>query len=142
MSGQGNLLDYCEHCACNVDAAVKAVMRQAAKDSPYSREQICDRMNEIAESAGMRIGGGNAKALSLAMLEKWLAPMEREHVPPLRALVVFCRAVGTVEPLRAMAAPLGAQLVDKRQALLLQKAELDVEIRTLQRRRKKLEDKI
>lgn len=139
MSGQGNLLDYCTQCACNVDAAVKAAMRQAAKESTYSREIICDRMNEIAEAAGFRLGGGNSKALSLALLEKWLNPLEREHTPPLRALAVFCRALGTVEPLRAMANPLGAHVIDKRQALLLKRAEVDEEIRTLQRLKKKIE---
>lgn len=139
MSGQGNLLDYCNQCACNVDAAVKTAMRQAAKDSPYSREIICDRMNEIAEAAGVRLGGGNSKALSLALLEKWLNPLEREHTPPIRALTVFCRALDTVEPLRAMASPLGAHIIDKRQALLLKRAELDDEIRALQRLKKKIE---
>lgn len=139
MSGQGNLLNYCDHFAFNVDAAVKTAMRQAAKDSSYSRDQICDRMNEIAESAGFRLGGGNSKALSLALLEKWLNPLEREHTPPLRALAVFCRAVVTVEPLRALTSPLGAQIIDKRQSLLLKRAELDEEIRNLQRMKKKIE---
>jgi len=139
MSGQGNLLEYCEQYACNVDAAVKAAMRQAAKDSPLSRDQICERMNLIAENAGFRLGGGNAKALSLALLEKWLNPLEREHTPPLRALAVFCRALDTVEPLRAVAHPLGAHIIDKRQALLLKRAEVDEKIRTLQRLKKKIE---
>lgn len=139
MSGQGNLLNYCDQCACNVDAAVKTAMRQSAKDSPLSRDQICDRMNELAEAAGFRLGGGNSKALSLALLEKWLNPLEREHMPTLRALTVFCRAVETVEPLRAMAAPLGAHLINKRQALLLKRAELEEEIRNLQRIKKKIE---
>jgi len=139
MSGQGNLFDYCEQHVCNVDAAVKSAMRQAAKDSPFSREIICDRMNEIAEIAGFRLGGGNTRALSLALLEKWLNPLEREHTPPLRALAVFCRALGTVEPLRAVASPLGAHIIDKRQALLLKRAEVDDEIRALQRLKKKIE---
>lgn len=139
MSGQGSLFNYCGQIACNVDAAVKAAMRQASKDSHHSRDQICDRMNEIAEAAGFRLGGGNSKALSLAMLEKWLNPAEREHTPPLRALIVFCRALGTVEPLRAMAIPLGAHIIDKRQALLLKRAEVDEEIRTLQRLKKRIE---
>lgn len=139
MSGQGNLLDYCDKYACNVDAAVKTAMRQAAKDSPFSREIICDRMNEVAEAAGFRLGGGNSKALSLALLEKWLNPLEREHTPPIRALAVFCRAVGTVEPLRAMANPLGAHIIDKRQSLLLKRAELDEEITILKRKKKRIE---
>lgn len=101
MSGQGNLLNYCDQLSCNVDAVVKMAMRQSAKDSPLSREQICDRMNEVAEAAGFRLG--------------------------------------SVEPLRAMARPLGAHIIDKRQALLLKRAEVDEEIRSLQRLKKKIE---
>lgn len=134
---QGNLLTYCG--SLNVDAAVKASMSRVARTSPLSREQICDAMNEIAENSGIRLGGGNSPRLTLPVLEKWLNPLDREHLPSLKALAAFCRAVNSAEPLQALAAPLGLAVIDHRQAKLLRHAELEAEIKELQRRKKAIE---
>jgi len=96
-------------------------------------------MNEIAESSGARLGGGNSPRLTLPVLEKWLNPMDREHLPSLKALAAFCRAVDSAEPLRAIAAPLGLSVIDRRQAKLLERAELEAQIKDLQRRKKAIE---
>lgn len=122
--------------------AVKAAMNRAAKGSSLSREQICDRMSEVAAEHGVRLQAGNALRMAPATLEKWLNPADREHVPGLRALVVFCRAVGDHEALQALAAPLGLTLIDERQAALLERAEIEEQIRRLKRRQKKLEESL
>lgn len=122
--------------------AVKAAMNRAARGSSLSREQICDRMSELAAEHGIRLQAGNSRRMAPATLEKWLNPAEREHVPGLRALVVFCRVVGGHEAIQALAAPLSLRLIDERQAALLERAEIEAEIKRLQRRKKKLEDEL
>lgn len=134
---QGNLLTY--YLSLNLDAAVKAAMNRAAKASALSREQLCDALNKMAELSGIRLGGGHSHRLTLPVLEKWLNPMDREHLPSLKALAAFCRAVDSAEPLQALAAPLGLTVIDGHQAKLLKRAELEAEIKELQRRKKAIE---
>lgn len=122
--------------------AVKAAMNRAAKGSALSREQICDRMSEVAVEHGIRLQAGNSWRMAPATLEKWLNPADREHVPGPRALVVFCKVVGDHGAIQALAAPLGLTLIDERQAALLERAEIEAEIKRLQRRKKKLEEEI
>lgn len=122
----------------DTDPAVKAAMREVARTCGLSREQICDRMNELAGQAGIRLGGGNAKSLAVATLEKWLNPLDREHIPSARAIGVFCRAVGSFEPLQALAAPHGLRLIDEEQARKLRMAEIEEEMEALKRERQRL----
>ncbi len=77
----------------------KSVMNQMAARSGLSRDEILDRMNQIAKDAGISLSRGNAKSLTLATLEKWLNPANSEHVPSLMAVNVFCQAIKTVAPL-------------------------------------------
>lgn len=123
----------------HVDSAVKAAMNKALRGSRMSREQLVDAMNELAETEGIRLSGGNAKRLQLSTLEKWLAPFDREHIPSLKALAIFCKALGASEPMQALVAPLGLRLIDERQAKLLERAEIEEEIRTLKRRKQRIE---
>lgn len=77
---------------------VRAAMNRAAAASPLSREQIVERMNELARAAGVRMTRGNAKKISLDTLEKWLNPYG-DYAPSLLAVEIFMRAAGTLEPL-------------------------------------------
>ncbi len=79
---------------------VKAAMNRAAAASAFSREQILDRMNHLAQVAGVRMTQGNAKAIKIDTLEKWLAP-DSDATPSLLAVEIFMQAVGNVEPLAA-----------------------------------------
>jgi hypothetical protein len=123
----------------NPERAVKAAMHRAAKASPLSREQIRDRMEELAREAGVKLCGGNSRQLSVETLEKWLNPQDTGHLPSLRALVVFCKAVQASGPLAALAAPLGLAVIDKEQQRLLRAAEIDAEIARLKREKRRLE---
>lgn len=122
----------------DIDPVVKAAMREAARTSGLSREQICDRMNDLAGQAGIRLGGGNAKALAMATLEKWLNPLDREHIPSARAIGVFCRVVQDRAPLQALVAPHGLHLIDEQQARRLRMAEIEEEMEALKRERQRL----
>jgi len=91
--------------------AVKAAMNRAAnRCHRLSRQQLCDAMNDLADAAGIKLTGGNARQLSFATLEKWLNPQDVEHLPSLVAVHVFCLVLDDVEPLRVQAAVLGCEL--------------------------------
>jgi hypothetical protein len=83
-------------------ARVKSAMNQSAMRCGASRDEIADRMNEIAKSAGVSLSRGNAKSVTLATLEKWLNPANAEHVPSILAVNVFCLATKSTAPLMVM----------------------------------------
>lgn len=103
----------------NVLRDVKTRMATAAKESGNSREQLCDALNELADRYGVCLAGGRGQKLTLAVLEKWLNPDEKEHFPSVKALPIFCAVARSVEPLRAMVEPLGWQVIDSQDARLL-----------------------
>lgn len=83
-----------------IEKVICAAMNKAAEESLFSREQILERMNDLARSAGIRLTGGNAKSISIHTLEKWLNP-NADHIPSLRAIEVFMQACQSFEPLDA-----------------------------------------
>lgn len=117
---------------------VKSAMRAAAADSHLSREQICDRMNELAEQHGFRLQGNGG--LRVATLEKWLNPCEREHAPSLLGVLLFCRVLGCAQPLRSLVAPLGLHVIGEDDARLLRLAQVEDEIERLRRERRRLKE--
>lgn len=82
------------------NAAIKVAMQNALSEARpiLSREQVLDRMNGIAASAGVKLTVGNSRCLSLPTFDKWLNPGDREHLPSILALHVFCLAVGNMAP--------------------------------------------
>lgn len=110
-NGNQNLFDCFQAQAPGLVPMVKTAMRDAARDSNLSREQILDRMNGIAMVAGVRLTIGNASALSQATLDKWLNPADREHVPGILAVNVFCAAVANHAPLEAQLAAHGLEML-------------------------------
>ena len=96
---------------------IRSAMNRAAAASPYSRQQIVDRMNALALAAGVRLTQGKAKTITLDTLEKWLNPAS-DHVPGLLAVEVFMRALGAVEPLAAWLALHGAEVMTGKDKML------------------------
>lgn len=125
-----------------LDRGIKVAMNEACRNAciqqGLSRDNILDKMNEIALKAGVRLTGGNAHALSLAMFEKWLNPADKGHMPSLRALAVFCAAVESVTPFAVLVASVGGAVINETQQIRLEQAEIDDEIKRLQRRKKHL----
>ncbi len=125
----------------NVDADIAASMSRIIEASGLSRAEAVDRLNETAQRHGVRLCGGNAEALTLATLEKWLNPRESKNVPSTRALNVFCHAFGTKEPLDVLARSHGQgwRVIDGEEAKLLEWARTEREIRSLRAKKRKLE---
>lgn len=92
-------------------AATKTALNRAAAASQLSRAQITDRANAIAQAAGVRLTQGNAKSVGADLVDKWLNPSEREHVPSLLAVNVLCLALGDPAPLAAMLQAHGCELM-------------------------------
>jgi hypothetical protein len=103
----------------NVLRTVKAAMATAHKESGLSRDELCDRLNELADRYGVCLVSGRGQKLTLPTLEKWLNTEEREHFPSIKALPVFCAATNDIGPMRAMIEPLGWQIIGDQDARLL-----------------------
>ena len=123
-------------------ANVKSAMNRAASRCGLSRDEIADRMNQIAQDAGVSLSRGNAKRVTLATLEKWLNPANMEHQPSILALNVFCMAVKSAEPLAVMLRPHGCGVMTPQDKKLRDYAEAILAEREAKKRKKQLELKL
>ena len=103
----------------NIGKKLKEQMASSARASKFSREELLDRMNDLASRYGVRLVKGNGAGLSLATLEKWLNPEAMEHVPGVNSLLIFCAAIEDLAPMREVLAPLGGMLIDEEEVKLL-----------------------
>jgi hypothetical protein len=103
----------------NVLRDVKTAMASAYKECGMSREELCDRMNDLADRYGVCLVGGRGQKLTMPTIEKWLNPEDREHFPSIKALPVFCAVTNDIAPMRAMIEPLGWQIIGDQDARLL-----------------------
>ncbi|MGD9611187.1 MAG: hypothetical protein AB7U59_17455 [Desulfovibrionaceae bacterium] len=128
----------------NMDADIATSMSRIIDASGISRAEAVDRLNEAARRYGVRLCGGNAEALTLAALEKWLNPNESKNVPSTRALNLFCHVFGSPEPLDLLARShgLGWRVIDGEDARLLEWARTEQEIRRLRARKRKIETEL
>ena len=126
----------------NVLRDMKVAMAQAAKASGLSREELCDRINQLADRYGVRLVKGTGQNMTVDTLEKWLNPEDKERVIPAKALSVFCAATGSIEPMQVLVAPLGWRVINERQAKLLELAELDQDVKKKKARMRKIEAEI
>ena len=123
-------------------SAVKMAMCDAAKRSGLSRDQIVDKMNELAASAGIRCAG-MAQKVTLAILDKWLAPGADEYHIPLRVLPLFCRVTSSNLPLYIYANFfLEAEIISKDDKKLLNWAKAQVRIKQLRKDSRQIEQEL
>ena len=103
----------------NVGKKLKEQLASSAKNSKYSREELLDRMNDLASRYGVRLVKGNGSGLTMATLEKWLNPEAMEHVPGINSLMILCAALDDLDPMREVLAPLGGMLIGEDDVKLL-----------------------
>ena len=115
-------------------------MRQAVKDSKWSREQIVDRLNEIAGSEGLRLG--RSDRITLAALDCWLAESKDGHLISVALLPAFCRSVESLLPLKVLAACLGADVITEGEGKVLALARVELEQKRLVRQKRRLQQEI
>ena len=107
----------------NVTRPLKEAMNAAVKNCGRSREQIVDRMNDLAERYGIRLAAGNGSRLSLDTFEKWLNPADTSRQISVKALPVFCAAVGDSAAMDVIATPIGRRVIDQDEIRLLEWAK-------------------
>ncbi|WP_456370846.1 hypothetical protein [Thermodesulfatator atlanticus] len=120
---------------------IKLAMKEALRNTSLSREQVVDEMNRLAAAEGLTTNGRSQK-VTLALLDKWLAPGATQHIIPLKLLPIFCTVTGSVAPLQALAAPLSAWVISAEEEKLLEWARLEVERRRLRKRARQLAQEV
>lgn len=116
----------------NVAARVKAAMREAIRESGLSREEIVERMASLATRDGLR--GGRGTTITLANLDAWVGETKDNQIP-VHLLTIFCRVTRNLGVIEALAAPLGATVIGRRDRRLLEVAKIDEESKKLKRRK-------
>jgi hypothetical protein len=104
----------------NIVAEVKRQIRLALGKTTLSRDEVVDRMNALASRDGLK------DTVSKATLDGWCKDSDTSRIPSLARLVLFCHVLGTADPIRAVARPLGTEVVgpEERKILAWGKAEL------------------
>jgi len=121
-----------------IRAAIKAAMRRAAARTNLSRDEILDAMNDYAREHGICLTRGNAKALGMATLEKWLNPNDRDFPPP-EGMHVFSLVVQDISFLDVQARVHGCRVINGDDAKLLRKQQILQEIQEKKKELKRLE---
>lgn len=122
----------------NTSQPAKAAMTASAKASDLSRDQIVDRMNDLADRLGVRLAGGG-KRLTRETLEKWLNPADLSRQMPMRAVPFFCAVTGDTTVLDVHARPLGAMVIGPDDQRLLRWAQEYQRARAARRAMRRLE---
>jgi len=120
--------------------ALRSAMNRAAGADSAGRKILVDRINDIAQLAGIRLTAGNAQAVSKDTLDKWLSPGDRDHTPSLLAVVVFCLATGDPAPCRLLMRPLGLDVMTAEDRKMRDYGRACLEERAARRRKKMLEE--
>jgi len=112
-------------------------MNLAARRCGLSREEIVDRMNELASRYGVNLVSNGG--LTLNTFEKWINPNELNRQMPMKALPVFCAAVRDTLALDVIARPVGAMVIGPEDQDLLKWARAYMAARRARRTMKTLD---
>lgn len=105
---QLSLLDDESTALSGVLPALKAAMRRVAgEEHGEGRKMLIDKINRTARVAGVKLTGGNVRAISKDTLDKWLSPSDVSHPPSINALMAFCIAAQDYAPLRVLLKSVG-----------------------------------
>lgn len=137
---QLTLLDDATRLA-GVMAAIRAAMRAAAGvPDGEGRKVLPDKLNALARQAGISLTAGNQKSVSKDTVDKWLSPSDTSRPPSILALLTFCRATGSVEPLRMAARALGLDIMTEEDRKLRDYGKAVLDMKTARERKRKLEN--
>lgn len=124
-----------------VMAEIRAAMRAVAgAPDGEGRKALPDKINAVAAMCGIKLTGGNTRAISKDTLDKWLSPSDESHPPSVLALLAFVAATGDPAMLRAMLRAVGLDVMTPEDRRYRDLGKLDAEMRAARKRRKILED--
>lgn len=104
----------------NPTYGIKRQIRLALSNTSLSRDQVVDRMNEIARREGLR------KTVSKATLDSWCKDSEPDRLPAPPWLTILCHVLGTTDPIGPILKALGWGLVNERGRKMLEWAEAEL----------------
>lgn len=116
-------LDLFNVVTLNVGKHLTVAMAAAEKECGLAREQIVDRMNDVAAQYGVRLSKGAGRNLTVDTLEKWLNPNDLTRTINVKALVIYCHVVGAISPMAELVRPLGGMVINRKDTKLLQWAK-------------------
>lgn len=109
---------------------VIAAVRQCERNSPFSREQIVDRINLCLRGTDM--------VVTQAAFQKWLGKSQANRIPA-ELLPALCWALQDDYPFRVLLQPIGRKVVDMRGDTMRQMTEMNLNIAAQQREAKQLQ---
>lgn len=109
----------------NIDAHLRALLSDALKRCPLSREVVAGRMSELL---GVEI--------TKSQLDSWTAESKENHRFPFAYAAAFCEAAADVEILRLIAEQAGCYLLKGEDALLTELGRIEKTKEDLARREK------
>lgn len=140
MKKNSDQLSLFDQPSLNTISRLKAAMRESLKRCRLSRDQVTERMTEIILIEGLRCPG-NSRAISKAILDKWVSESS-PHIIPLSLLPVFCAVAGDWLPIQVIARPLGLTIISERERKLLLWADAEIKRREASKRANKLAEDI
>lgn len=121
--------------------AIRAAMRKVAGDPDGDgRKALPDRINTIAHNSGVSLTNGNKRSVSKETLDKWVSPSDKDHPPSILALLAFCAATKSHEPLRAMLRCLGLDVMTEDDRKLCEYARAILKQKEARKQIKRLEE--
>ncbi len=108
--------------------SIKAALRRVAGDeNSEGRKLLVDKINKIARISGVKLTGGNVRAISKDTLDKWLSPSDESHPPSVVAILAFCLATQNTTPLRVMLRVAGLDVMTEEDRLYAEIGRRSVE---------------
>lgn len=108
--------------------SIKAALRRVAGDeNSEGRKLLVDKINKIARITGVKLTGGNVRAISKDTLDKWLSPSDESHPPSVVAILAFCLATQNTTPLRVMLRVAGLDVMTEEDRLYAEIGRRSVE---------------
>ncbi len=91
----------------NVDARIRAILSDALKKSPLSREVVAAKMSELL-----------GREVSKARLDSWTAESKENNRIPFDSAMAFCEVTGSLDAFQMAAEMLRCYLIKGQDALL------------------------
>ena len=107
--------------------AVKRALKAALGRSNLSRDQVADRVNELAEAEGL------GRRITKPILDSWVKPGS-ERLPGPAWLVILCHVLDDFTPIKALAECAGLQVIGPKDQTLLAWAKAEETKRRADRR--------
>ena len=117
---------------------VKESLRDEVKNTGLSRDQVLDKVNQLAKRHGVAMNGRGE--LSKDLFEKYLNPEDDSRNPSIKGLTVLCAALETVQPLESIATILGGRVISEEDVRMLEWAKAYHASKALRRKMRKIEE--